>query len=218
MGNQREVERRERIREETRKGLGAFAALDAGFNRAYATIVDSNVTALIATALLFLFGSGAVRGFAVTMGLGIAISMFTAVSIVRVIMTAIVRRRRLKVLRIEPLFGLKLIPEGTAIPFMRGRFVGLAVSAFLSLASIGLFVTPGLNYGVDFRGGIQLEVVTQGPADLAALRAGLDRLGLGEIALQEFGSPSTVLVRAERQPGNEAAQTAAVEKIRGTHP
>ena len=135
----------ERIREETRKGLGAFVALDAGFNRAYATIVDSNVTALIATALLFLFGSGAVRGFAVTMGLGIAISMFTAVSIVRVIMTAIVRRRRLKVLRIEPLFGLRLIPEGTAIPFMRGRFVGLAVSAFLSLASIGLFVTPGLN-------------------------------------------------------------------------
>ena len=59
-------------------------------------------------------------------------------------------------------------------------------------------------------------MVTQGPADLAALRARLDRLGLGEIALQEFGSPSTVLVRAERQPGNEAAQTAAVEKIRGT--
>lgn len=205
----------ERIREETRKGLSAFAALDAGFSRAYATIVDSNMTALIATALLFLYGSGAVRGFAVTMGLGIAISMFTAVSIVRVIMTAIVRGRRLKVLRIEPLFGIKLIPEGTAIRFMRGRFAGLAVSAFLSLASICLFVTPGLNYGVDFRGGIQMEVVTQEPADLAALRAGLDRLGLGEIALQEFGNASTVLVRAERQPGDETTQIAAVQKIRG---
>ncbi|MFD2183365.1 protein translocase subunit SecD [Rhodoplanes azumiensis] len=206
----------ERIREETRKGLGAFAALDAGFDRAYATIVDSNVTALIATALLFLFGSGAMRGFAVTMGLGIAISMFTAVSIVRVIMTAIVRRRRLKTLRIEPPFRLKLIPEGTAIPFMRGRFVGIGVSAFLSLASIGLFVAPGLNYGVDFRGGIQMEVVTKAPADLATLRSGLDRLGLGEIVLQEFGDASTVLVRAERQPGDEATQTAAVETIRGT--
>ena len=74
----------ERIREETRKGLSAIVALDAGFKRAYATIVDSNLTALIATALLFMFGSGPVRGFAVTMGLGIAISMFTAVSIVRV--------------------------------------------------------------------------------------------------------------------------------------
>jgi SecD/SecF fusion protein len=65
----------ERIREEARKGLSAFAALDHGFKRAYATIVDSNLTALIATALLFMFGSGPVRGFAVTMGLGIAISI-----------------------------------------------------------------------------------------------------------------------------------------------
>ena len=204
----------ERIREETRKGLGAFAALDVGFKRAYATIVDSNLTALIATALLFMFGSGPVRGFAITMGLGIAISMFTAVSIVRVIMTAIVRRRRLKVLRIEPLFRMRLIPEGTAIPFMRGRYIGIAVSALLSLASIGLFITPGLNYGVDFKGGIQMEVATSGPADLARLRTGLDGLGLGEIALQEFGGPSNVLVRAERQPGSEEAQTQAVQAIR----
>ena len=204
----------ERIREETRKGLSAFAALDHGFKRAYATIVDSNLTALIATALLFMFGSGPVRGFAITMGLGIAISMFTAVSIVRVIMIAIVRRRRLKVLLIEPLFRMKLVPDGTTIPFMRGRYVGIAVSALLSLASIGLFITPGLNYGVDFKGGIQMEVATSGPADLARLRAGLDSLGLGEIALQEFGGPSNVLVRAERQPGGEDAQTHAVQAIR----
>ena len=60
----------ERIREETRKGSSAFVALDAGFSRAYSTIVDSNMTALIAAALLFMFGSGPVRGFAVTMALG----------------------------------------------------------------------------------------------------------------------------------------------------
>ena len=204
----------ERIREETRKGLSAVAALDQGFKRAYATIVDSNLTALIATALLFMFGSGPVRGFAVTMGLGIAISMFTAVSVVRAIMISIVRRWRLKVLLIEPLFGMKLIPEGTTIPFMRGRFIGIAVSALLSLASIGLFITPGLRYGVDFKGGIQMEVVTTGPADLARLRAGLDSLGLGEIALQQFGGPSDVLVRAERQPGGEEAQSQAVQAIR----
>lgn len=204
----------ERIREETRRGLGALAALDAGFKRAYATIVDSNVTALIATALLFWFGSGPVRGFAVTMGLGIAISMFTAVSIVRVIMTAIVGRWRLKTLVIDPPFGIKLIPDGTDIRFMRGRFVGIAVSVILSLVSIGLFIKPGLNYGVDFHGGIQMEVVTQGPADLATLRSGLDGLGLGEVALQEFGNASIVLLRAERQPGGEEAQTAGVQKIR----
>jgi SecD/SecF fusion protein len=84
----------------------------------------------------------------------------------------------------------------------------------LSLASIGLFIHPGLNYGVDFKGGIQMEVATQGPADLAKLRSGLDSLALGEMALQEFGGPSNVLVRAERQAGGEEVQTQAVESIR----
>jgi SecD/SecF fusion protein len=204
----------ERIREETRKGLGAMAALDAGFRRAFATIVDSNVTALIATLLLFMFGTGPVRGFAVTMGVGIAISMFTAVTVVRVLMSASVRQWRIKTLRIEPLFRMKLIPDGTSIQFMRARFMGLAFSAVLSIASVALFFAPGLNYGVDFKGGIQLEVVTKGPADLAALRLGLNTLSLGDVTLQEFGDPSTVLVRAERQQGGEAAQNAALGKIR----
>ena len=148
------------------------------------------------------------------MGLGIAFSMFTAVSIVRVLMNVIVRRFKLKVLRIEPLFGMKLVPDGTNFKFMNARHAGLIVSAVLSIASIGLFIYPGLNYGVDFRGGIQMEVVTSGPADLAPMRASLEGLGLGEIALQEYGDASRVLVRAERQPGGEEAQNAAVAKIR----
>lgn len=204
----------ERIREETRKGRGAMAALDAGFRRAYSTIVDGNVTALIASALLFWFGSGPVRGFAITMGIGIVISMFTAVSIVRVVMLAIVRRYKLKRLDIKPLLPVQLIPDGTKIRFMRARFFGIGVSAVLSLASIGLFFAPGLNYGVDFRGGIQMEVVTDAPADLAAFRSGLDDLGLGEVALQEFGDSRHLLVRVERQPGGEEAQTAAVERLK----
>ncbi|MFP3648878.1 MMPL family transporter, partial [Paraburkholderia sp. SIMBA_054] len=73
----------ERIREETRRGLGAMAALDKGFHSAFSTIVDANVTSLISTLLLFTFGTGPVRGFAITMMLGIAISMFTDVTLVR---------------------------------------------------------------------------------------------------------------------------------------
>ena len=202
----------ERIREESRKGVGANAALDAGFRRAYATIVDSNATGLIATALLFMFGSGPVRGFAVTMALGIAISMFTAVSVVRVVMMEIVRRKKLKTLQIEPPFPL--IREGTRISFMRARYLGIAISAFLSLASIALFVWPGLNLGIDFKGGVRLEITTQEPADLASLRDGLDALGLGEVTLQEYGKPTQVVIEAEQQPGGEEAQTRAVDSIR----
>lgn len=199
----------ERIREETRRGQGAAAALDQGFRRAAATIVDSNLTAMIATVLLFLFGSGPVRGFAVTMGLGIAISMFTAVTIVRLIMGEIVRRRRLKTLRIEPLFRLRLVPDGTAIPFMRARLFGLGVSAALSIASLALIFAPGLNTGVDFKGGVMMSIATAAPVDLGAVRGRLDALNLGEVALQGFQDGKRLLVRLESQGGDEAERRAA---------
>ncbi|EUB96248.1 SecF protein [Rhizobium sp. CF080] len=202
----------ERIREETRKGRGAFAAIDVGFNRAYSTIVDGNMTALIAAAILFYFGSGPVRGFAVTMGLGLIISMFTSVAFVRVTMVAIARRYKLKIINIQSMF--RFSPYDKHIQFMKARFFGVAVSAILSLASVGLFFYPGLNYGVDFRGGIQMSVKTQGPADLAKFREGLNTLDLGEITLQSFGDPNTILVRAQRQEGGEEAQTAAVTKLK----
>jgi SecD/SecF fusion protein len=204
----------ERIREETRKGKSAFAAIDAGFSRAYSTIVDGNMTALIAAAILFWFGSGPVRGFAVTMGLGIMISMFTAVAIVRVVMIAIARRRKMKVIHIKPLLPLHIIPDGTNIHFMKARFIGVTVSAILSIASIVLFITPGLNYGVDFKGGIQMSVKTSGTVDLSAFRTGLNELGLGEVSLQSFGDNNTMAVRAQRQEGGEEAQTAAVTKLK----
>lgn len=204
----------ERIREETRRTKTAFAAIDLGFNKAYSTIIDSNVTALIATVLLFWFGSGPVRGFAVTMGLGIAISMFTAVSVVRVAMIAIASRYKLKTINIRPLLPVTLIKDGTKIDFMKARMFGIGISAFLSISSIVLFITPGLNYGVDFKGGIQIEVSTPQAADLGRFRGGLEGLGLGEVALQEFGDSNHMLVRLERQPGPESAQTEAVSKVR----
>ena len=204
----------ERIREETRAGRSAVAALDAGFSRAYATIVDSNLTALIATLLLFWFGSGPVRGFAVTMALGIAISMFTAVSVVKAIMALWVYRRRPKVFAIEPLFRFKLFNDEPNIPFMKARRFGIAMSVALSLAAVVLLFKPGLNYGVDFKGGSLIEIKTEQPADLARLRGALNGLGLGEVALQEFGDPTTTLVRVEMQPGDEAAQMTAIEAVK----
>lgn len=202
----------ERIREETRRGLGAFAALDNGFKRAYSTIVDANVTSLIATSLLFMFGSGPVRGFALTMMIGTVLSMFTAVAVVRVLMTEVVRRRKMKTIRVEPL--VHFFPEKTSFQFMNARFLGIALSALLSLASIGLFFKPGLNYGIDFKGGIQVEIATSQPTDLAVLRSTLSNLNLGEIALQNIGDSDHVLIRVQRQDGGEQAQTTAVTAVK----
>jgi len=112
------------------------------------------------------------------------------------------------------MFRLRFVRDNTKIEFMRGRIIGLVVSAVLSTASIILFFYPGLNYGIDFRGGISIEARTSGPADFAALRTQLNGLGLGEAQLQQFGSPQDVLIRLERQAGGDEAQQKAVEKVR----
>jgi preprotein translocase subunit SecF len=112
------------------------------------------------------------------------------------------------------MFRLRFVPDNTKIQFMKGRIIGLVVSAVLSTASILLFFYPGLNYGIDFRGGISIEARTQGPADFAALRSQINALHLGEAQLQQFGTPQDVLIRLERQPGGEEAQQKAVEAVR----
>jgi len=109
---------------------------------------------------------------------------------------------------------LRFVRDNTKIQFMRGRILGLVVSAVLSTASIILFFYPGLNYGIDFRGGISIEARTNGPANFAALRSQINGLGLGEAQLQQFGSPQDVLIRLERQPGGDEAQQKAVETVR----
>ncbi|MCG5476462.1 MAG: protein translocase subunit SecD [Sinorhizobium fredii] len=201
-----------RIREETEAGAGAMKALDVGFNKAYATILDSNVTTLAGTVLLFWLGSGPVRGFAVTMMLGIIISMFTSVTVVRLLMREVVVRRKMKKLEIPSLFGR--VPHLPTFSFMKRRFQAIGFSAFLSISSVILFFTPGLNYGIDFIGGIQVEAVSKDKIDLPTLRHSLEELNLGEVALQDFGGGQSVLVRVQRQPGGEQEQTAALSRIK----
>lgn len=201
----------ERIREETRNGKPPFSAMESGFSRAWSTIIDSNLTTLIKMAILYALGAGVVKGFAVTIFLGILISMFTATVLVRMMMTAWMRRIRPKQLQISL---IRFIPDKTRINFMKGRFVSLSLSAALSIASVVLFFTPGLNYGIDFVGGIQIELKTPAPADFGALRGDLDKLGLGGVQLQQFGGPDQVLIRLDRQPGGDEAQQAAVDKVK----
>ncbi|GFE88284.1 protein translocase subunit SecD [Steroidobacter agaridevorans] len=206
----------ERIREETRNGKSAVAALTNGFQRAYATIIDSNVTALIATALLFWLGSGPVQGFAVTMALGIAISMFTAVAVVKAIMSVWVRWRRPKHFVIGSLLPARWRNATPNFQFMRARFIGLGVSLVLSVASVVLFIKPGLNYGVDFTGGTIIEASAPATMQLADLRAGLERADLGEVSLQQANADgTTILVRIQQQPdAGAAAQTEVAERAK----
>ena len=84
----------ERIREETRAGRTPISAIDAGYGRALSTIIDANLTTLIAAILLYSFGSGPVRGFAVTLAIGIVTSMFTAIMLTRMFVVTWLRSKR----------------------------------------------------------------------------------------------------------------------------
>lgn len=110
---------------------------------------------------------------------------------------------------------LRIVPDDTKFDFMRFRRISFPISALLSIVAIYLFFHPGLNLGIDFRGGTLMEIQQKsGAADLAKMRAALSALNLGEVQLQSFGGPADVLIRVAQQPGGEQAQQAAVDKIR----
>ncbi len=196
-----------RIREETAKGTIAIKALTQGYARAWATILDANITTLLAMALLFMFGAGAIRGFAVTMMLGILISMFTAVVLMRMVMEALVRRRKPARLEIAPLVGRVRAPG--ALSFMRRGRLALAASAVLSLGALAALVMPGPNFGIDFTGGVQMVLRSDAPIPLAELRAAIAAGVPGDASLQAFGDPNEALIRVEGDAGQ--ATVAAVE-------
>ena len=113
------------------------------------------------------------------------------------------------------MMSFRFVPDRTNIPFIRYQRLAYALSAALIALSLLLLPTKGLNFGIDFQGGLLVEVRLPGEAaDLGAMRATLGGLGLGEVALQEFGVPTDVLIRIERQAGGEQAQLAAVDRVK----
>jgi preprotein translocase SecF subunit len=111
----------------------------------------------------------------------------------------------------------RLVPAEPHLHFVRYQKWAYAFSGALVILTLILLPTRGLNMGIDFQGGILIEagMPTAAP-DLAAMRASLDGLGLGEVALQEFGGPSDILIRIQRQAGGEEAQLAAVNLVKAT--
>lgn len=202
----------ERIREERRGGRSLIQAIDAGFRQALSTIVDANITTLIAALILFYLGSGPVQGFAVTLAIGIMTTVFTAYTMTRLLVATWVKVKKPKEL---PKRLLSFIPEGTSLRFMKNRFFAFPVSMIAIVASIVLFFTFSMNYGIDFLGGTMIEVQSkQEQSDISGIRAALSELNLGDVQVQEFGNPKDVLIRVETQNAGEAGEQSVVAKVR----
>ncbi|MAL09563.1 MAG: protein translocase subunit SecF [Maricaulis sp.] len=114
-------------------------------------------------------------------------------------------------------FGLvSLIPNDAGIPFVKGRLIAFAVSIFLIVGSIGAYFVNGINFGIDFTGGIQMEIQTEGDADLSQIRAIADSVDLGSADVQGFGQSNQALIRLQALEGEGLDVEAAQQNARQT--
>ena len=113
---------------------------------------------------------------------------------------------------------LNLLPIKPNLNFIGKQNIFFIISALFLVLSIGSFLARSLNYGIDFQGGIMIEIRTTQPGNLVQMRSLLSDLKLGEISLQEFGEPTDFLIRIQKQDGGERAQQKAVEKVKASLP
>ena len=201
----------ERAREEYagRRGEGLAPALDTGYRKAWSAILDSNVTTLLAAGLLFFFASGPVKGFGVTLSIGVVASMVSALVVARVLTDWAVRRSFCTV----PLSGLGgagrlrtwLVESG---PFLMKRAgAWIAVTAAVAVVAIGGIVVRGLDLGVEFTGGRLLEFSTTQPVGVEQARTAVAEAGFPGAVVQTSsgdGDTDNITVRTG-QIGNDQA-------------
>lgn len=181
----------ERIREEVENGQTLRTAVSTGFSKAIKAIIDANATTLIAAFMMFQFGSGPIKGFAVTLSIGLLASLFTAVFVTRTLFSLMIELNIFKTLPMMRIFS------NTQINFVNKRFICI-------ILSLGLLVFGMMNFaknydkafGIDFAGGQVQEYRFEKPVDSEDLRARFERNGIKDFVIQRFEqSPETVLIR-----------------------
>lgn len=178
----------ERIREEMRNGKGMLMAVKDGYSKAYSAIIDANLTTLLTAFVLYSFGSGAIRGFATTLIIGIFTSLFSAIVLTRLIIFS----------RLENKKPLSFYTDTTKNWFtsINANFVGnrkkfYILSSILVVGGLGSLVTRGLEYGVEFSGGTTFDVTFEEAVDVQGVREAL------AIAFTEDGSVGNPIVQTK---------------------
>ncbi|MDP8265094.1 MAG: protein translocase subunit SecD [Candidatus Aceula lacicola] len=192
----------ERIREEISNGRPLQAAVANGFNKAFKAIVDSNVTTLIAAFMLFQFGSGPIKGFAVTLSIGLIASLFTALVVTRTLFDILIQAKLLKSLP-----SLKFI-QNTKIDFVSKRRFCYVLSAVLIIVGMfALWQKKDTAYGIDFAGGQIQEYKFEKPVDAQELRQTLQEEGVENFVIQQFDkNPETIIIRSPEDVYDKAVE------------
>ncbi|OJJ15877.1 protein translocase subunit SecDF [marine bacterium AO1-C] len=193
----------ERIREELRReqAVKLPMAIKLGYEKAYSSIIDANVTTFLIGAILYSFGSGGVKGFAVTLMIGIGCSLFSAIFITRLIIEAISRggKRNVSFSSIIPTMSK---PN---ISFIKLRKKAYMISAaFITFGIISAVINGGLNLGVDFKGGRSYVVKFEKPVAATDARIALGKSIKGGLEVKTFGSTDQVKVTTSYLIGDES--------------
>ena len=209
----------ERAKDEHAAGRSPRSAVAAGFRRAWSAIADSNATTLLAAGLLFFYASGAVRGFGITLSLGVVVSIFTALVVTRSLTELLLRWRRMagrpRSLGLE--FGGRLrswlIDRGPNLLGRRRLWFALSAVAMV-VAGAGI-AARGLSFGLEFQGGRLLEYQTARSANLDQVRSGLAARGLARAVVQESGDGNVSVRTGRLTEEQEADVRGAVEAVAG---
>ena len=200
----------ERIREELRSGKTVRAAIDSGYGHALSAIIDANVTTFLVGIVLYQFGTGPIRGFALTLCIGIISSLFTAFFVTRTIFELITRKSEQSTLSIGPV-GLF---SNLNIRFLSLRNIGFGTSAAVLLIGIvSILGINGIRKGIDFAGGTLLELHFDPAVQVEDIRSQLGRVPVGDAEIdlskseiKQFGSENDILIRvSESGAGTEVA-------------
>ena len=209
----------ERAKEEYTEDPSLWRSVVAGFQRAWSAIADANVTTLLAAILLFVFASGAVRGFGVTLTIGVLVSMFSALVVTRVLLEllskigALERRPGLMGMTVGRRLQEWLRTSGPNLFANHKRW--LIISAILvAIGAAGIFAR-GLNFGLEFLGGRLVEFSTTQEIGIEQLRQDLADQGLPRALIQETGQGNIVIRTEQLDPEQEVLLEEAVAEIGG---
>ncbi|WP_407703681.1 protein translocase subunit SecD [Streptomyces triticagri] len=211
----------ERAREEFTGGRASLrSALAKGFRNAFSAIADSNITTLIAAGLLFFLASGPVRGFGVTLGIGVIASMFSALVITRVLAEfAVARpalRRRPQLSGIANAGRVRQWLTGRAPDLMRHGRRWLALSAAALVLAVSGIVAKGLDFGVEFTGGRLLQYSTGSAVDADRARDALADAGFPQAVVQTSGDADLTVRTGQLSDSEERKVTSAITELGGS--